>query len=339
MTLRSPVALFVYNRKTYLPAILERIRAAHPAKLYVFGDGPKDNPEDRGRCAAVRSSIAENVWGFPVELKFAPTNLGNYRRFVSGIDEVFAHEERGIFLDDDVELSQSFFPYCDWLLDAYEHEEKVAMISGINSLSSWPTGGATCLFSKLGNAQAWATWRRAWRFFSGARDLWQRRETQTAIAEFLGDPELFAWRAAIHERPTNPEVDTWDHQWALAQHARQTLCALPAKNLVIHRGRGPLATHVKTRSALDAIAERHEIAAPFRAPAAITADDAFDRLYFEATRNKLSSASARWLAERLMARNHNLLAIAVLRHSATTAPPDSETAVLIAQAASRVQRA
>ena len=28
------------------------------------------------------------------------------------------------------------------------------MISGINLLSNWPTAGATCFFSKLGNAQA-----------------------------------------------------------------------------------------------------------------------------------------------------------------------------------------
>ncbi len=212
------------------------------------------------------------------------------------------------------------------------------MISGVNPLSSWPTAGATCFFSKLGNAQAWATWRRAWRFFSGASDLWQRRETQVAIAKFLGDLELFAWRATIHERRVKPEMANWDEEWALARHARQMLCAVPMKNLVIHRGSGPLSTHVKTRSILDTIAERHEIAAPFRATA-IAPDDAFDRLYFETTQNKLSVWSTRWLAERLMARSHNLLAIAVLRHSTATAPSDPEISKLIAEAFSRVQSA
>ena len=333
MTLHSCVALFVYNRRTYLPAILEQIRSAHPTKLYVFGDGPKDDPADRARCAAVRNLVAEIEWPFPVQLTFAPTNIGIYRRFVSGIDEVFTHEEQAIFLDDDIELSQSFFLYCDWLLEVYERQNGVAMISGVNPLSSWPTAEATCFFSKLGNAQAWATWRRAWRFYSGAHDLWSRPEIQTTIAEFLGDRELFAWCSAIYERATKREAETWDYQWALARHACQTLCAVPAKNLVIHRGRGPLATHVKTRNVLDAIAERHEITPPFRAPATLTADDGFDRLYFEATQNKLSAPSARWLAKRLMARRRNLLAIAVLRHSAATAQSDSETEALIAEAA------
>ena len=59
MTFHSCVALFVYNRRTYLPAILEQIRSAHPAKLYVFGDGPKDDPADRARCAAVRNLVTE----------------------------------------------------------------------------------------------------------------------------------------------------------------------------------------------------------------------------------------------------------------------------------------
>jgi hypothetical protein len=252
------------------------------------------------RCAAVRGCIVEREWPFPVELEFASTNLGNYHRFVSGIDEVFAHEERGIFLDDDIELSQTFFPYCDWLLDAYQHEDRVAMISGVNPLSSWPTSGATCFFSKLGNAQAWATWRRAWQFFSSARDLWPRPETQAAIAEFLSDPELFARSKAIHERATNSQPDTWDVQWELTRHAQHAFCAIPAQNLVIHRGRGPLATHVKTSTVLDAIAELYEIKAPFQAPACVAADDVFDRLYFEATQNKLSAWSARWLAEQLV---------------------------------------
>ena len=333
MTLHSCVALFVYNRRTYLPAILERIRSVHPTKLYVFGDGPKDDPADRARCAAVRNLVTEIQWPFPVQLTFTPTNVGIYRRFVSGIDEVFTHEGRAIFLDDDIELSQSFFTYCDWLLALYERQSRVAMISGVNPLSNWPTAGATCFFSKLGNAQAWATWRRAWCFFSGARDLWSRPETRAAIAEFLGDEQLFTWRAAIYERATEREVDNWDYQWALARHARHALCAVPAKNLVVHRGRGQMAAHLKTRNVLDAIAERHEITPPFRAPATLTADDGFDRLYFEATQNKLSAPSARWLAKRLMARRRNLLAIAVLRHSAAMAQSDSETEALIAEAA------
>jgi hypothetical protein len=337
MTLRSAVALFVYNRIAYLPTILERVSAAHPSRLYIFGDGPKDTPEDRARCAAVRDLIANTHLPFPVELAFASANLGNYRRFVSGIEEVFAHEERAIFLDDDIELSQSFFPFCEWLLDAYEHEHRVAMISGINPLSSWLAGGATCFFSKLGNAQAWATWRRAWRFYSGARDLWHRSETRSAVADFLADPELFAWCAANHDRAEKPWPDTWDIQWELSRHVQRSLCAVPAKNLVIHRGRGALASHVKTCSVLNALAERHEIEAPFRAPAAIVADHAFDRLYFEATRNKLSGRSARWLAERLMMRSHNLLAAAVLRHASASLPPDPTTKVLLEQAIARAR--
>lgn len=337
MTLRSAVVLFVYNRITYLPDILERIRTAQPSRLYIFGDGPKDDPEDRARCAAVRSLIAELKLPFTAKLAFAPANLGNYRRFVSGIDEVFAGEARAIFLDDDVELSQSFFPFCDWLLDVYQHEKRVAMISGINPLSSWSTAGATCFFSKLGDAQAWATWRRAWCFYSGARDLWSRPEAQVAVAEFLDDPELFAWRAAIYERATNSEPEAWDFQWALARHERQMVCAVPANSLAIHRGRGPLAKHAKAHTVLDAIAERHEIDPPFRAPTGIVSDDAFDRLYFEATQNRLAPRSAQWLAGRLMMRGHNLLAAAVLRHSSANGTSDPATTALIDEAIARAR--
>ena len=80
MTLRSAVVLFVYNRKTYLPAILERIRAAHPTKLYVFGHGPKKDPEDHAtpRFAAISPNwLAHLFQEIPLlfDLKRAPCDL------------------------------------------------------------------------------------------------------------------------------------------------------------------------------------------------------------------------------------------------------------------------
>jgi hypothetical protein len=336
MTLRSAVALFVYNRTTFLPAILDAIQAAHPTKLYIFGDGPKDDSEDRARCADVRRIINDREWRLPIDVTFALTNLGCSGRVVSGIDEIFLHEEQAIFLEDDIEPSQSFFPYCDWLLETFAHHEQVAMISGINPLSKWPIPEASCFFSKFGNAPAWATWRRAWRHYSSARQLWASPQNHAAIADFLSDPEIFAWRAAIYGQ--QDQEWAWDFQWALARHARRALCAVPVRSLATHCGCGPAATNVKRRSILDVIAERYEIAAPFRAPATVTADDAFDRLYFEVTQNKISVASAEWLAERLMARGRNLLAIAILRHALANSPPGFVTETLIEEAFSRAQR-
>jgi hypothetical protein len=83
------------------------------------------------------------------------------------------------------------------------------------SAAAWPlvVNGRLSFFSKLCNAQAWATWRRAWRFSAAARDLWQSPKARVAVAEFLNDPDLFAWRASIYENPTRPDRETWDTQF------------------------------------------------------------------------------------------------------------------------------
>lgn len=333
--MKTAVALFVYRRIEFLPAILKAIREANPPRVYVFGDGPRTD-DDTIRCSAVRRLVGQCDWASPVVLRFSDTNMGVRDRLTSGIDEVFQAEESAVFLDDDVILSDSFFGFCDELLERFRHDTRVAMISGVNPLGAWRSGGGDYFFSRMGNAQAWASWRRAWSLFATAREQWRKAETRASISQFLNDAEQYEYHRSLYDLPIDSPVSSWDYQWEMARHAVGALSVVPSRNLAVHAGRGIDSTHVVKATLLDELLDAFQLPTPLQHPAEITPDGSFDRLVFEATHDRLSGASARWLASALIGRGRKLMAVALLRHVYRGIEMDEEARALIREAIGRL---
>lgn len=314
MAIRTPVAVFIYNRTEHLLTVLGEICKARPPKVFVFADGPQPNDDDRGRCRLVRQ-IADNMaWPCPVSFKYSDRNLGCSARLVSGIERVFSETDEAIFLEDDTLPSSSFFQFCDELVTAYRQTTNVMMISGVNPLDHWCGCDASHFFSAVGNSQAWASWKRAWAWFPTARNAWSNELVRSRVRAFLNDDEQFIARSGIYELPNESARNSWDYQWSLARQMQCGLTAVPSKNLAVHAGRGATATHLKKRTILDGLARLHEIDFPVRCPEEIKPDRAYDRFLFEVTHNQLTEATAKLLAQMLAARGQTLLGFAVLRH-------------------------
>lgn len=314
MSIRTPVAVFVYNRTEHLATVLNSICAARPPKVFVFADGPRAERQDQQRCSLVRQITEAMPWPCPVSFSYAERNQGCTDRLVSGIEQVFSETDEAIFLEDDTLPSASFFEFCDELLSIYRRTSDVMMISGVNPLDEWPAQGATHFFSSLGNALAWASWKRAWVSFRDARNAWCDELVRSRVRSFLDDNDQFRARSDIYRLPWDSAGSSWDYQWALARQMQCGLTAVPSKNLAIHAGSGTLATHVKQRSIVSALARSHEVELPLRCPDEIKPDRAYDRFVFEVTNDCLSANTAMQLAQMLAARNRKLLALAVLRH-------------------------
>lgn len=314
MPIETPVAIFVYNRTLHLPAIFRAIIAARPPLVFVVADGARANQLDREQVALVRRMVDEADWPCPVRRLYADDNLGCTRRFLTGIDRIFTETDRAIFLEDDVIASDSFFRFCDQLLNTYRSDPEIMMISGINALDEWPTGGDSHFFSALGSAQAWASWSRAWSAVAEAREAWSAAAVRARVQASLADDEQFAARDRIYRLPPDSSRNSWDYRWALARQMRGGLAAVPCKSLAVHAGHDPSAVHVQRPNIVESLVRLHEADFPLRYPHAITPDRDYDRLLFEVTNDRLSPASAVRVAEMLMDRDRRLLAMAILRH-------------------------
>jgi hypothetical protein len=82
-------------------------------------------------CAAVRAVIDPTDRPCRVLTNFSDDNLGCRRRVSSGIDWVFSLVEEAIFLEDDCLPDQTYFPFCEQMLDRYTCVKRTSSSSTI----------------------------------------------------------------------------------------------------------------------------------------------------------------------------------------------------------------
>lgn len=246
--MKTPIALFIYNRPTNLKRIAKIIRSVNPSKLYVIADGPKDS-EDKKRVDEARNILESSInWDCRVNKNYASKNLGLKERFSSGIDWVFTHEDRVIFLEDDCIPDPSFFPYCEELLTKYENNDRVATISGNNFQYGQLPINTSYYFSKYAHVWGWATWKRVWDQYDKDINSWnQLRETswlKLATKSFV----VSKFWTYIFDALQNNQINTWDYQLTYLCLENNMVNIIPAVNLVSNVGYGQEATNTKRRS-------------------------------------------------------------------------------------------
>src|SRR6187549_3958329 len=90
LSMKTAVALFLYQRPRQLKAVFGAIAAARPARLFVVADGPRTE-SDRAQCEAARDIVANIDWPCEVQRLYADHNLGIRQRLGTGLDWLFSH--------------------------------------------------------------------------------------------------------------------------------------------------------------------------------------------------------------------------------------------------------
>ena len=167
LKLHTPVAIIVFKRLDATQKMFATVRKAQPQTLFIIADGWRNDAE-KAKCLAVRSYL-ENVIDWPCQVykNYSDANLGCKMRVVSGLNWVFTLVEEAIIIEDDCVPDQSFFQFCQELLEKYRNEPRVTQIAGLNTQfhinKAFDTRGASYYFSQFGEIWGWATWRRAWK--------------------------------------------------------------------------------------------------------------------------------------------------------------------------------
>ena len=127
-----PILFLVFNRLDTTIKVFESIRNAKPRKLYIAADGARESVvNESSAVSSVRAFVIDNIdWECEVFTLFRRDNLGCKKAVIGAIDWFFDHEEMGVILEDDCLPNQSFYPFCDDLLDKYRDNSSVMMVSG-----------------------------------------------------------------------------------------------------------------------------------------------------------------------------------------------------------------
>ena len=215
----TPILLIIFNRPDTTSIVFEEIKKIKPQHLFIAADGPRKNkPDEFEKCVQTREIIKRVDWPCEVKTLFQEKNLGCGLGPVTAMNWFFDNIEEGIILEDDCVPDQSFFYFCQELLEYYRDNEKIMHISGNNFQNGKKRGKTSYYFSEFTHNWGWATWRRAWKF----NDF------------YVINPDL--------------QKHIWDKQWQLSVKKKGGLAVLPNTNLISNIGSGEGATHTTDTS-------------------------------------------------------------------------------------------
>lgn len=273
--LKTAVLFLIFNRIETTRKIFEEIRKAKPPRFYIAADGPRrDKQGEAEKVKQVREYVMNNVnWDCEVRTLFREENLGCKYAVSSAIDWFFENEEMGIILEDDCLPSQSFFWFCEELLEKYKDDERLFIISGYNKKNEWKTNQCDYFFSNFGGIWGWASWRRAWEHYDINMSDIQEFIKRGHFEDVLGTRIGVARKKSILNA-TRAKIDTWDYQWGYARHKNSAMACVPSKSLIENIGFGVDSTH--TFGLNNDRVTKHEISFPLYNNIFIVADRCYD---------------------------------------------------------------
>jgi len=241
---RTPVLFLIFNRPDTTQQVFNEIRKAKPKDLFVAADGPREgNPLDKHLCQEARTIINQVDWDCNVHTLFREKNLGCKLAVSSAIDWFFSEVKEGIILEDDCVPDQSFFRFCQELLEYYRDDERIMMISGDNFQFGKKRTEYSYYFSRYTHIWGWATWKRAWKYYDREMKLWPEIKKGRWLFDLLSDKAAVKYWEKIFDETFHGRINTWDYQWLFSCWIQNGLTILPNVNLISNIGFDQNATH------------------------------------------------------------------------------------------------
>ncbi len=280
----TAVLFVIFNRPDTTQKVFEAIRAIKPPRLYVAADGPRPHvPGDVQKCMETRKIIESVDWDCDVKTLFRETNLNCGVAPSSAFTWFFEHEEEGIILEDDCLPSETFFWYCQDLLQRFRYDTRVMHIGGNNFLKGWRRDNDySYYFSQNGHVWGWATWRRAWKLFDFEMRLYEQVKSKGYFNAFFQSAieKFYRLRKFDKTAARRGSIDCWDYQWDFARFIQSGLAIVPEKNLVRNLGFGAGATHTLNKKSYRSDLPEQDIELPLRHPPFVIRDTKSDQRYF-----------------------------------------------------------
>jgi len=142
--------------------------------------------------------------------------------------------------------SQSFFWFCEDLLNRYCQDERIFIISGYNKQQQWKPEKYDYFFSNFGGIWGWASWRRAWQHYDADMSNLEYLASTGYFEKLLGrklgrirKKQLLNAKMQINIG----KMDTWAYPWAFSRHLHKGIACVSSVSLISNIGFGDDATH------------------------------------------------------------------------------------------------
>lgn len=238
------VLILFFNRPEPLAKLFEEIRKARPSKLLLYQDGPR-NEKDVAGIEACRK-IVENIdWECEVHRNYLTKNQGCDPSEYNSQKWAFTLTDKCIIFDDDDVPSLSFFKFCKEMLDKYENDTRIGMITGTNYDEVTDYVPYDYFFTSHACINGWATWKRVvdqWdnKNYSFLDDNYNLGQMSGAIKEH----KLRKNFIDICRRHRSQSKAFYESILQAYMILNSSLCIVPKRNTVINLGALPESSHV-----------------------------------------------------------------------------------------------
>ena len=241
---KSPILFIIFNRPDTAKQVFDQIRKAKPSRLYVAADGARPGKTgEEDLCISARVVVSNIDWACEVKTLFRDANLGCKNAVSSAIDWFFDNEEEGIILEDDCLPADSFFNFCDTLLEKYRYDTRIRHITGCNLQLGKKWGNGSYYFSNMTHVWGWAGWRRVWKDYDKNLEKYESADVQEKLKNIFQDPFVIDKLKTVFDEVKAGKMDTWDYQLDFANYFNNGLTIIPNENLISNIGFNASATH------------------------------------------------------------------------------------------------
>jgi len=237
-----PVFLVFFNRPEPLKKVFESIRMARPSKLFLCQDGAREgNKSDLENINKCREIVSNIDWECEVYHDYSKSNLGCGMRIFSGITNAFKKVDRLIIIEDDIVANQSFYRFCEELLEKYRDDKRINMISGMNHMGIYDKTKKDYFFTESGSIWGWATWKRAWEQVEYDMPYIEDKDLMNNLYNSLSNKQKAIKLIKTGEErrkilSNGQKLSAWSYQAGMGMYLNNQVNIVPKYNLISNIG-------------------------------------------------------------------------------------------------------
>ena len=240
-----PIGIFIFKRIEKSVQIMKEIAKVKPKKLYIISDAGR-NEEEEELVLQCRKSVEECIdWDCEIVKKYADTNRGCFGNIGLGALEIFENEEKMIFLEDDNLPEETFFKYCETMLEKYEEDDDVLWICGTNYIRDFsPKTPCDYVFTRHLLPCGWASWAKKFKKYYDYNFSNLTKEGLKKAKKTYKDKRHFRYdKKNWIDEQSHEKYYSWDYQMNFSVRYYNKFGIAPCKNQITNIGADSMSAH------------------------------------------------------------------------------------------------